>query len=69
MASTLSPMLNTSKALSNSYFDEVCGCSKLEFSEYNVGVWHQGTGVQNFVFNRLDYLLWPRVLAGDSLQW
>ncbi|WP_417882791.1 DUF262 domain-containing protein [Vibrio rumoiensis] len=54
------------ETLSNSYFDEICGGSKLEFTEDNVGILHQGTGVQNFVFNRLDYLLWSRMLAGDS---
>ncbi|PNH92553.1 GmrSD restriction endonuclease domain-containing protein [Vibrio diazotrophicus] len=61
-----SSYLNELEALSKSYFDEIRGDSKLEFTEDNVGVLHQGTGVQNFVFNRLDYLLWSRMLAGDS---
>ncbi|EJG2371826.1 TPA: DUF262 domain-containing protein [Vibrio parahaemolyticus] len=61
-----SSYLTELEALSKSYFDEIRGDSKLAFSEDNVGVLHQGTGVQNFVFNRLDYLLWSRMLAGDS---
>ncbi|ENM5843494.1 DUF262 domain-containing protein [Vibrio mimicus] len=51
---------------SDKYFGEICDGSQLEFTENNVGVLHQGTGVQNFVFNRLDFLLWSRMLAGDS---
>ncbi|WP_140110579.1 HNH endonuclease family protein, partial [Vibrio parahaemolyticus] len=50
------------------YFDEICGGSKLEFREDNVGVLHQGTGVQNFVFNRLDYLLWKRLSDDESFD-
>ncbi|EJO9912336.1 DUF262 domain-containing protein [Vibrio parahaemolyticus] len=56
------------EALSDSYFDEICGGSKLEFREDNVGVLHQGTGVQNFVFNRLDYLLWKRLSDDESFD-
>ncbi|CAM3000824.1 DUF262 domain-containing protein [Vibrio rarus] len=51
---------------SDKYFDEICEGSQLEFSENNVGVLHQGTGVQNFVFNRLDYLLW-KLLSNNEL--
>lgn len=29
---------------------------------------HQGTGVQNFVFNRLDYLLWKKLQSGYSFE-
>lgn len=54
--------------LSDKYFDEICNQSQLEYSESNVGVLHQGTGVQNFVFNRLDYLLWKRLLGGESFD-
>lgn len=27
---------------------------------------HRGTGVQNFIFNRLDYLLWKKLKQGES---
>lgn len=54
--------------LSDSYFDEICGDSKLEFTESNIGILHQGTGVQNFVFNRLDYLLWKRLSDNVSFD-
>ncbi|ELV8643678.1 DUF262 domain-containing protein [Vibrio vulnificus] len=53
---------------SDKYFDEICGGSQLEFTENNVGVLHQGTGVQNFVFNRLDYLLWKRLSNNESFD-
>lgn len=59
-----SSYLDELEKLSDKYFEEICGGSKLEYSESNVGVLHKGTGVQNFVFNRLDYLLWSRMLAG-----
>ncbi|PTP48605.1 GmrSD restriction endonuclease domain-containing protein [Vibrio splendidus] len=52
---------------SDKYFDEICGGSQLEFTENNVGVLHQGTGVQNFVFNRLDYLLWRNLSDGKPV--
>ncbi|MFC5077104.1 hypothetical protein VTH8203_02391 [Vibrio thalassae] len=50
--------------LSDSYFSEICGNSLLEFEADSHGVLHQGTGVQNFVFNRLDYLLWRQLDKG-----
>jgi hypothetical protein len=40
----------------------------------DVSALHKGTGVENFIFNRLDYLLWKRCQAknlpehGDALQ-
>ncbi|MDF4657468.1 DUF262 domain-containing HNH endonuclease family protein [Vibrio parahaemolyticus] len=53
---------------SDKYFDEICDGSQLEFTENNVGVLHKGTGVQNFVFNRLDYLLWKRLSDNESFD-
>jgi hypothetical protein len=49
--------------LSDFYFKEITGDNNLVLSEdeKNPGVLHRGTGVQNFVFNRLDYLLWQRL--------
>ncbi len=47
--------------LSDRYFNEITNGNNLDFTEENPGVLHQGTGVQNFVFNRLDYLLWKRL--------
>lgn len=47
--------------LSERYFKEITDGKSLAFSEENPGILHQGTGVQNFVFNRLDYLLWKRL--------
>ena len=29
---------------------------------------NQGTNVQNFIFNRLDYLLWRRLIAGEAFE-
>ncbi|EGR2045548.1 DUF262 domain-containing protein [Vibrio parahaemolyticus] len=53
---------------SDKYFDEICDGSQLEFTKNNVGVLHKGTGVQNFVFNRLDYLLWKRLSDNESFD-
>ncbi|WP_310734209.1 HNH endonuclease family protein [Shewanella sp. SR44-3] len=53
--------------LSGRYFEEMTNGQALAFSEDNSGVLHQGTGVQNFVFNRLDYLLWRNLLDGKSV--
>jgi hypothetical protein len=52
---------------SDEYFDKICNGSVLEFTKNNQGVLHQGTGVQNFVFNRLDYLLWKHLSEGNSV--
>ncbi|OZB41973.1 MAG: hypothetical protein B7X50_05820 [Alishewanella sp. 34-51-39] len=49
------------ESLSDRYFNEITNGKNLAFSEEHPGVLHQGTGVQNFVFNRLDYLLWKRL--------
>ncbi len=47
--------------LSDRYFEEITAGKNLKFTEQEPRVLHQGTGVQNFVFNRLDYLLWKRL--------
>lgn len=56
------------ESLSNRYFNEITKGKNLEFSEENPGVLHQGTGVQNFVFNRLDYLIWRKLSAGELVD-
>ncbi len=56
------------ESLSNRYFNEITNGENLAFSEENSGVLHQGTGVQNFIFNRLDYLIWGKLLAGESVD-
>ncbi|KJF91711.1 DUF262 domain-containing protein [Photobacterium leiognathi] len=54
--------------LSDRYFEEIINDKCLAFSESEPGVLHQGTGVQNFVFNRLDYLLWKRLSNNESFD-
>ncbi|ALS34706.1 hypothetical protein PTRA_b0186 [Pseudoalteromonas translucida KMM 520] len=54
--------------LSDRYFEEITVGQCLTFSDENQGVLHQGTGVQNFVFNRLDYLLWKRLSDGETFD-
>ncbi len=54
--------------LSDRYFEEITKGQPLTFSEDNLGALHQGTGVQNFVFNRLDYLLWKRLSDGETFD-
>lgn len=54
--------------LSERYFKEITDGKRLAFSEENPGVLHQGTGVQNFIFNRLDYLLWKRLSDNESFD-
>ncbi|MPW37331.1 DUF262 domain-containing protein [Vibrio sp. B1Z05] len=54
--------------LSDRYFQEITGDEEdLAFNEEKSGVLHKGTGVQNFVFNRLDYLLWRELSDGKSV--
>ncbi|MDO6620141.1 DUF262 domain-containing protein [Shewanella sp. 6_MG-2023] len=55
--------------LSERYFEEITKGQSLAFSEdeENPGVLHQGTDVQNFVFNRLDYLLWRTLSEGKPV--
>ena len=54
--------------LSDRYFEEITGGQCLELNKESLGVLHQGTGVQNFVFNRLDYLLWRRLSDGETFD-
>lgn len=54
--------------LSDRYFKEITGDEEdLAFYEEKPGVLHQGTGVQNFVFNRLDYLIWRELSDGKAI--
>lgn len=50
--------------LSDSYLDEICVID----GHFQESVLHEGTAVQNFIFNRLDYLLWKRLSRGDSFD-
>lgn len=45
--------------LSDQYFDE---------TNPNEDALHQGTAVQNFIFNRLDYLLWKRLSTKEKFD-
>ncbi|GAA0782729.1 MULTISPECIES: DUF262 domain-containing protein [Pseudomonadati] len=54
--------------LSERYFTDITEGKSLAFSEDNSGVLHQGTGVHNFVFNRLDYLLWKRLSDNETFD-
>lgn len=54
--------------LSDRYFQEITQGQPLAFSEDNRGALHQGTGVKNFVFNRLDYLLWQRLSDNETFD-
>lgn len=60
--------LSDLESLSDRYFTEITGGNEdLVFNKESAGVLHQGTGVQNFVFNRLDYLLWNHLSEGNSV--
>ncbi|MCG9569188.1 GmrSD restriction endonuclease domain-containing protein [Vibrio chagasii] len=60
--------LSELESLSDRYFKEITGGNELQvFEKESKGVLHQGTGVQNFVFNRLDYLLWKHLSEGNSI--
>lgn len=55
--------------LSDQYFKKIVSNldnSELEFKNVGEGVLHRGTHVQNFIFNRLDYLLWRKLLNKNS---
>lgn len=54
--------------LSERYFKEITEGKRLAYSEENPGVLHRGTGVQNFIFNRLDYLWWKRLSDNESFD-
>lgn len=56
--------LNALEKLSNEFLDDI---SK-EDGQLNEKVFHRGTGVQNFVFNLLDYRLWREFTAGKSFD-
>ena len=50
--------------LSNDFLSEICG----EKKKFNAKTLHRGTGVQNFVFNLLDYRLWRDLTADQSFD-
>lgn len=50
--------------LSHEFLSEICD----EMGQFNVEALHRGTGVQNFVFNLLDYRLWRDLTAGQSFD-
>ncbi|WP_283132280.1 DUF262 domain-containing protein [Enterovibrio norvegicus] len=52
------------ESLSDNYFDEICVIE----GHFQESVLHEGTAVQNFIFNRLDYLLWKHLLRGESFD-
>ncbi|MGY0598440.1 HNH endonuclease family protein [Vibrio parahaemolyticus] len=54
--------------LSERYFKEITEGKRLAYSEENPGVLHRGTGVHNFIFNRLDYLRWKRLSDNESFD-
>lgn len=47
--------------LSHEFLSEICS----EKEQFNADTLHRGTGVQNFVFNLLDYRLWRDLNAGQ----
>ncbi len=53
--------------LSDRYFEQITDGKTLEYSKDSSGALHQGTGVQNFVFNRLDYLLWLKLKNNECV--
>jgi hypothetical protein len=56
--------LSELETLSDHYYAEIVGDNGHVYPD---GILHQGTGVQNFIFNRLDYLLWRKLSAGDMV--
>lgn len=50
--------------LSHEFLSDICG----EKEQFNAGALHCGTGVQNFVFNLLDYRLWRDLNSGQSFD-
>lgn len=56
--------LSELEILSDHYYVEIVGDNGHIYPD---GILHQGTGVQNFIFNRLDYLLWRKLSAGDMV--
>ena len=49
------------------YFDLTYGEPKIPES-FDTDFLNQGTNVQNFIFNRLDYMLWKRLVAGEEFE-
>lgn len=56
--------LSELEQLSHEFLTEICG----EKEQFNAEALHRGTGVQNFVFNLLDYRLWRELAAGQSFD-
>ncbi|WP_261887498.1 DUF262 domain-containing protein [Vibrio aerogenes] len=52
------------EALSDKYLDEICGSG----DKFDSEVLDTGTAVQNFIFNRLDYLLWKHLVKGQAFD-
>lgn len=50
---------------SDRYFADICPSAEEEILNNAL---HIGTGVQNFVFNRLDYLLWKKLTAKEPFD-
>lgn len=56
--------LEALEKLSRAFLSEICG----EKEQFNTETLHRGTGVQNYVFNLLDYRLWRDLTAGQSFD-
>lgn len=56
--------LEALEKLSGEFLSEICG----EKGQFNAEALHRGTGVQNYVFNLLDYRLWRDLTAGQSFD-
>lgn len=56
--------LEALEKLSSEFLAELCG----ENEQFNTDPLHRGTGVQNYVFNLLDYRLWRDLTAGQSFD-
>ncbi|EOA1826545.1 DUF262 domain-containing protein [Raoultella planticola] len=56
--------LSELEQLSHEFLSDICG----EKEQFNADTLHRGTGVQNFVFNLLDYRLWRDLNAGQSFD-
>jgi hypothetical protein len=52
------------ESLSDNYLAEICVMD----GYFQESVLHEGTAVQNFIFNRLDYLLWKRLSRGERFD-
>ncbi|CAH3853545.1 hypothetical protein AI2694V1_3925 [Enterobacter cloacae] len=54
--------LSALEQLSHEFLSDICG----EKEQFNADTLHRGTGVQNFVFNLLDYRLWRDLKEGAN---